>query len=415
MNGPLDNDLNKAYEAFNQTHDTLREELMRSLPQRCSEGKRVRSPRRAYRLMGEFMMSSKLTKIGVAAAVIVVTATAIHQFGGSVDGTNVAWADVLAQMEAAQTVTFAFESERLYEDNEYCWTKGTVKIKEPYRRSDGVDGYRYGDGPAHEETNICISDVSRQNRFILLNPAWKLAHYAPDHGGNDTLMTYDGLKKDFRDGTEESLGVVEIDGREAVCFKVSKDDKVITVWADPETALPLRIERVAKEGVDKVTLSNIAFDVELSNELFDMTPPDDYCVMNMATEEFTVPFELTETHLIEELATSAKSLAGTFPTLFKGGRRGKEAFDKYIAETRQAVPVEGGSTPMLGTEFVKRLPENSDWQYVGEDVTLGDATKAVCWWRPAGSSTYRVIYGDLSVRDVAPDDLPPIPWLTDEN
>ena len=360
------------------------------------------------------VMNGTRTKIAVAAAILVAVLGGIHFLGGSPDGATVAWADVLANMDAAQTVTFTFESERLYEGDEYCWTKSTVKIKEPYRRSDGVDGHRYGDGPAHEETNIRISDLSRQNRFILLNPAWKLAHYAPDHGGNDTLMTYDGLKKDFRDGTEESLGTVEIDGREAVCFKVSKDDKVITVWAAPETALPLRIERVANEGTDKVILSSIAFDVELGDELFDMTPPADYCVMNMATEEFTIPFELTEKHLVEELATSAKSLNGTFPTLFKGGRRGKDTFEKYLAETRRAVPVEGRSTPMLGTEFIVRLPEGSDYQYVGEDVKLGDATKAVCWYKPEGSETYRVMYGDLSVKDVAPEDLPPIPWATEE-
>lgn len=71
----------------------------------------------------------------------------------------------------------------------------------------------------------------------------------------------------------------------------------------------------------------------------------------------------------------------------------------------------GGTDPILGTEFVKRLPPGSDWQYVGEDVKLGAATQAVCWWQPAGSKTYRVIYGDLSIRDVEPKDLPSIPWL----
>ena len=76
--------------------------------------------------------------------------------------------------------------------------------------------------------------------------------------------------------------------------------------------------------------------------------------------------------------------------------------------------MEGRNTPMLGTEFIVRLPENSDWQYVGEDVQLGDASKAVCWYKPAGSETYRVVYGDLSVKDVAPEDLPSIPWQTEE-
>ncbi|UCG58886.1 MAG: hypothetical protein JSU70_05105 [Phycisphaerales bacterium] len=359
-------------------------------------------------------MKSRITKIAVAAVIAIAVLLGVHYFGVSPDGAGVAWADVLENMEAAQTVTFTFESENEYQEGEYSWEKGTIMVKEPYRRIDRTVRLRSGDGPTHEEIHICIVDLSRQNRFVELHPSQKLAYYAPDHGGNDTLMTYDGLKKDFRDGTEESLGTVQIDGRQAVCFKISRENKEFTVWADPDTALPIRIERTAKEGLDKTILTNITFDVELDDELFDMTPPDDYCVMNMATEEFKVPFELTEAHLVQELTTSAKSLGGTFPTRFGRGRPGEDAVEKAMAEMRRAVPVEGGGTPMLGTEFLKRLPEGSDWQYVGEDVKLGDATKAVCWWKLPGSKTYRVVYGDLSVRDVEPNDLPPVPWLTEE-
>lgn len=359
------------------------------------------------------IMSSKTTKIAVAAAILVAVLGGIHFLGGSPDGTSVAWADVLAQMDAAQTVIFTFDCEGKHEDDLY-WVKIAAKLKGPYRRTEGTQGHRHGDGPAHEETHINILDLSGPNQSILLHPDKKIAYYAPDRGNDDTWMTYEGLKKDFRDGTEESLGTVEIDGKEAICFKVSKEDKIITVWADPDTALPLRIERIGDEGIDKMVLSDIAFDVELSDDLFAITAPDDYCVMNMATEEFKVPFELTEAHLVEGLATSAKSLGGTFPTRFKGGRRGEEAREKYLAESRQAAPVEGGGTPMLGTEFIVGLPEGSDYQYVGEDVQLGDATKAVCWYKPQGSATYRVVYGDLSVKDVAPEDLPPIPWQTEE-
>jgi hypothetical protein len=68
----------------------------------------------------------------------------------------------------------------------------------------------------------------------------------------------------------------------------------------------------------------------------------------------------------------------------------------------------------LGCAFIEQLPEGSDWRYVGEDVKLGDESQAVCWWKPSGSSVYRVVYGDLSVRDVAPNDLPPIPWPAEQ-
>jgi hypothetical protein len=206
------------------------------------------------------------------------------------------------------------------------------------------------------------------------------------------------------------LGRQEIDGREAVCFKVTKGNAEITVWADPDTALPLRIEREAADRMDKSILSDIRFDVELEDNLFDMTVPKDCMAVNMSTDQFTFPFELTEKHLVQGLATFAKSRKGKFRTLFMGGRPGQEAMDKDSKEGRTAVPIEDSFSGMLPAEYVKRLPDGSRWQYVGEDVRLGDATRAVCWWKPAGSKTYRVIYGDLSVRDIAPEDLPKVPW-----
>jgi hypothetical protein len=56
--------------------------------------------------------------------------------------------------------------------------------------------------------------------------------------------------------------------------------------------------------------------------------------------------------------------------------------------------------------FYKNLEPKNDWHYVGKDVKFGDAESPVCWYRPTDSETYRVIYGDLSIRDVAPENLP---------
>ena len=75
------------------------------------------------------IMKSKITKITAAAVIIIAVFIAINQFGGFIDGASVAWADVLENMEAAQTVTFTFEYERRYEDGEYCWGQGTTWIK----------------------------------------------------------------------------------------------------------------------------------------------------------------------------------------------------------------------------------------------------------------------------------------------
>lgn len=47
--------------------------------------------------------------------------------------------------------------------------------------------------------------------------------------------------------------------------------------------------------------------------------------------------------------------------------------------------------------------------YTGNGVRLGEADKPIFWYRPANASMYRVIYGDLSVREVSKDALPATP------
>jgi outer membrane lipoprotein-sorting protein len=66
-----------------------------------------------------------------------------------------------------------------------------------------------------------------------------------------------------------------------------------------------------------------------------------------------------------------------------------------------------------GLIFVFTLPPEADAHYAGKGVSLGAADKPIFWYRPKDAKTYRVIYGDLSVRDadVAPTvhDAEPVP------
>jgi hypothetical protein len=59
-----------------------------------------------------------------------------------------------------------------------------------------------------------------------------------------------------------------------------------------------------------------------------------------------------------------------------------------------------------GFTFVQQLPSESEWHYAGKDVRLGDADKAIFWYRPKASPACRVVYADLTVKEVEPDNLP---------
>jgi hypothetical protein len=60
-----------------------------------------------------------------------------------------------------------------------------------------------------------------------------------------------------------------------------------------------------------------------------------------------------------------------------------------------------------GVLFAVTLSPEADGHYAGKGIKLGEGDKPVFWYRPKDAKTYRVIYGDLSVRDA--DAAPNVP------
>jgi hypothetical protein len=158
-------------------------------------------------------------------------------------------------------------------------------------------------------------------------------------------------------------------------------------------------------------MSDIVFDVELNKELFRLDVPPDYTV-NTLRKDVSEP---TEEDLIESFRIWAEHMDGKFPS--KLHRSAVNEFVQYQREKMKEKGIEPSMENMMqlqqtmidmthGFPFVDSLPAESDWHYSGQDATFGDTSKPIFWYRPAGSPTYRVIYGDLSTKDVEPQNLP---------
>jgi hypothetical protein len=63
---------------------------------------------------------------------------------------------------------------------------------------------------------------------------------------------------------------------------------------------------------------------------------------------------------------------------------------------------------MSGMMFINLFPvlEHSDLHYVGQGAAYGDRDTPILWYRPKDSENYRIIYADLSVKEVSSDELP---------
>jgi hypothetical protein len=52
-----------------------------------------------------------------------------------------------------------------------------------------------------------------------------------------------------------------------------------------------------------------------------------------------------------------------------------------------------------GMLFHQMVNQQGKWEYSGAGVKLGEGDKVVFRYQPQGSNGWRVIYGDLSVKD----------------
>ena len=341
----------------------------------------------------------KMNRITRIAAAIAIAAGIAGLFVWLVTGNGVAFADVLEKVRSARTVRFKIKAQVELMPGTVQEFDSDVMVLEPGKIRQTMPG-----------GGVMISD-SQQGRFLTLLPGQKKAIVTEATGQpqdqNQNQMTFIEQLRNLQEGSEERLGEEEIDGRTATGFRVrGKEGWDWTIWADAETGLPVRVEVKADTfgtGMP-VVMSDFVFGEEMDESLFSLTPPEGYTVREMQVDA-SVP---TEEDLIKALRSTTVMTDGVFPPEFTLNAvtkmwAGKLDKGRQVDLSREVEELFKSLTRAL--MFVQRLKPENDWHYAGEGVKSGDASKPVCWWRPNGSD-YRVIYGDLSVRDVPSENLP---------
>ncbi|SIO56293.1 Outer membrane lipoprotein-sorting protein [Singulisphaera sp. GP187] len=99
-----------------------------------------------------------------------------------------------------------------------------------------------------------------------------------DTGQNPSQKNLYSLFRDLTKTLAEPLPAREIDGKHALGFVAALHGHEVSIWVDPETRLPIRVEQTHKEGgftMETVT-KDIVFDRPLDDSLFRLTAPAGY-------------------------------------------------------------------------------------------------------------------------------------------
>ncbi|MCJ7776984.1 MAG: DUF2092 domain-containing protein [Sedimentisphaerales bacterium] len=374
--------------------DKLEQELLAAFARR--QWQQRQSPLAIWRTIMQSgfdkLTTSRITKLA-AAAVIVITGLVCVQF---LTGTS-AYAQVVQELRNARTVVFTLITQTNQGNGETV--KTDVAYKDPgWMRTTTVDGY------------VAVVDGT-SGKMISIVP-----------GGGYTLGEIKNLDKTGEQGplasieamkslpakADENLGTKEIDGIVCDGYKVTQGDLTTTVWLDTKTGDLVQVEQkyTSAPGMDRI-IKNIKFDVVLDDSLFSLTPPAGYKPFGGELKS-DISAE-TEDTFIEFLRWwSNATVDGTFPPKVAGSEIAKITMD-MARQGKFKGPELGNANAQQMFQallFVARQPASSNWRYMGENVKFGTPDKPIFWYRPAGSENYRVIYADLTVREVAEDQLP---------
>jgi hypothetical protein len=162
-------------------------------------------------------------------------------------------------------------------------------------------------------------------------------------------------------------------------------------------------------------LYDIVYNVELDDALFLLEPPEGYVVENQSRPSLPT---VTEKEIIDyfgivadlnnkafpDQATDAPCSHDRMTHMWKTPKKERTVAEQKFVETQHHYDMVGLGFPTQ--HFIEKGTEENSFRYLGKGVKLGDKDRILCWYKLKGARSYRVVYGDLTVKDLLPEALP---------
>jgi len=257
---------------------------------------------------------------------------------------------------------------------------------------------------------VNVSDVPA-GKMVSLMPSQKRALVMNMKGAPGEKLAYNDFERvrellsenrDAKDSKYERVGEKEIEGKRALGFRYDSPSATITLWGDPKTGLPVRIENVWS-GIPHtdVVMSDFEINVDLDKSLFDVTPPADYKVQSFDVDASAA----REEDVVQAFKACCEISAGDFPdTLDTTGVtkliiKYATSQGKNISEEKIQALMKESMKIGRGFQFTMELPESADAHYAGKGIKRDAKDRPIFWYKPAGEKRYRVLYADLTFHD----------------
>jgi hypothetical protein len=369
------------------------------------------------------IMRSPITKLAMAAVVIITVGLAIYYFAGGGTKSCCAWpliADKVAQIKTCVCRIHIQQSGgAVGQKGQQIESKMYISSDYGYRTETSLDGnvmQQMYMNPGEKAMIIVMPTEKKYMRMVLTDD------YLPKMKSQMQDPRY-ALTR-FMTGQLKELGKDVIDGVEVKGIEVVNPPAVSGIynnftgrtWVDVATEYPVRIEIDTEigTGADKMKMLMVMdeFDwgAELDPGIFEPNIPADYTMM----AEMKMPGH-DEASAIEGLRLFAEMTDGHYPSqmnVMTLTKESAEAYGKKLGATKTK-PTDEQTQKMTATMvkfqspvlfYTKLAQDGNQPAYYGQDVKAGDANAVLMRWK-ISDDTYRVIFGDLTAENVSTEQL----------
>jgi hypothetical protein len=378
------------------------------------------------------IMKSPITKLAAAAVIVIAAGLLLYEFTGFIDVSSKAFAQVIEQVHKATSVKYKCT---IQDENKTPWTYEVMINENGVTRNSGGDYTVIDRTKGITLTLYPVSKSARLYKSVAMPEKQRLFNRL------DWLTT-------LREKATEYIGQERIETMQTDLYKFKEPFRTILVWVNPRTNLPVRvivehfpnpnpdiiIPRVAVSANDfgvssdviyaatggssdvvvqkhfKSVYSDFEWNIDIDPTLFSTEPPADYTVVDKLT--FNEADE-SATDIIAALQFWTETSDDSLPVninelvdpnkikvmLLKKFHKGQDPNEEF----RRAYEF-ANDVILKAVCFAQDKKAQKNWYNSSEPVSFGETDKPLYWWKEENSNKYRVIYGDLSIRDV--NDMP---------
>jgi len=416
-----------ANEPDRQLLDKLKEQSTAEFLAFSTDGNKE-SERRIPIYVWRTIMKSRITKF--AAAVIVIAAlVCMHLFGGSIDGTSVAWAKVAQIMEnfpahvhrqSRIVMCDGKKIDHLSSDNVLTHFLPGVGYREDMYDPQGQLMLRiYGLLP--RKTSITVIPILRQYKIEMLS----------DDQLSAFNMGFPRIVECIKSGDYKELGRKVIKGKDTEGIEFTNpflvihtgyplrfDELLFRVWVDVRNSFPVYMEIEATSSDKfltiwtggkplhiKAVIDDIRWDVDIDPKELEPDVPDDFTLISNEADSYD------ESKATLGLKAFAEVTQGRYPNnlhmidvLIDGAdvilkRLGDDAWLGSHREQAEALWRRVIRTKATCLFYDELLRQEKDVAYFGDTVAARNPDAVLMRWK-ISDGQYRVIFGNLTAKDV---------------